>query len=77
MVSKKTLKSAVGRNRVRRRVYEVLRTHLEDLSPNNDVVLLVVSPEVKTMSSDELNTTILELLAKAHIYKSTSENGIL
>jgi len=77
VVSKKTLKSAVGRNRIRRRVYEVLRTHLDEITPNSDVVLLVVSPELRTMPANELETSVLELLIKAGLYKSTSETGIL
>ena len=77
VVSKKTLKSAVGRNRIRRRIYEVLRNHLDGITPNSDVVLLVVSPELRTMPANELETSVLELLIKAGLYKSTSETGIL
>ena len=41
VVSKKVHKSAVGRNRIRRRVYEILRQHVPYFTGVYDVVLVV------------------------------------
>lgn len=54
VISKKVLKSAVGRNRVRRRLYEIIRHRLGDLNLSSDLVFLVFSSEVMTMPQDEL-----------------------
>lgn len=77
VVSKKTMKSAIGRNRIRRRVYELLRKHLENIKENSDVVLLVVSAEVRTMPASELERSIIEALTQAQIYKTPVEAAIL
>lgn len=70
VVSKKTMKSAVGRNRIRRRVYEIIRNHMKDISSNTDVVLLVVSPDIRTFPATELDSLVVNLLKQARIYKS-------
>ena len=72
VVSKKVMKRAVGRNRIRRRVYEVIRHELPELIPNHDIVLLVFSSEVATLPHEELVATIKQLLASAQIYKNQS-----
>lgn len=68
VVSKKVHKSAVGRNRIRRRLYEILRGELPRLRPASDIVLLVFSSEVLTMSADELLGTVRQLLSQADLY---------
>jgi len=77
VISKKTIKSAVGRNRVRRRVYEIIRKHLHQIDSNCDVVLLIVNAEARTMPAKELEDTVLDVLTRAGIYKNTGETGIL
>jgi ribonuclease P protein component len=69
VVSKKVLKSAVGRNRVRRRVYEVVRRELPEFASISDVVVIVFSAELATMPADELATTIRQLFEQAGLYK--------
>ncbi|HEU0266146.1 MAG TPA: ribonuclease P protein component [Candidatus Saccharimonadaceae bacterium] len=71
VVSKKVLKSAVGRNRIRRRIYEIVRAELPHLSPGraHDIVLLVFSSEVLTLSSDELVAVVRDLFTQADLYK--------
>lgn len=64
VVSKKVYKSAVKRNRIRRRIYELIRLHLAD-SNATDIVVSVYSPEILTVSRDELAIMILPLLQKA------------
>lgn len=69
VISKKVIKGAVGRNRVRRRLYEIMRHELPNLNDNADVVLLVFSPEVRTMPATELTQTVRQLLLETDIYK--------
>jgi ribonuclease P protein component len=54
VVSKKVMKSAVRRNRIRRRVYEYLRTRLSQLDRSYDIVVIVLSSELLTMPYHEL-----------------------
>ena len=42
VVSKKVIKSAVGRNRIRRRVYEALRRNMEYIPKETDYVFVVL-----------------------------------
>lgn len=69
VISKKVIKGAVGRNRVRRRLYEIMRHELPDLKENSDIVLLVFSAEVHAMPAQELKKAVLELLKEAGVYK--------
>ncbi len=69
VVSKKVLKSAVGRNRIRRRIYEVIRHEHPKLNGVYDVALLVFSSEVISLPADELTKVIRELFESANLYK--------
>ena len=69
VISKKVVKSAVRRNRIRRRVYEIIRHELPHLKSNHDVVLIIVSAEVLSMPHGELLTTIKQLFSQANLYK--------
>ena len=71
VVSKKVHKGAVGRNRIRRRVYEVVRQELPELSPErmHDVVLMVFSSEVLALPHDELVAVVRDLFTQADLYK--------
>jgi ribonuclease P protein component len=69
VISKKVIKSAVGRNRVRRRLYEIVRHELPKFHPNSDIVLIVFSAEIYAMPHEELLQATHQLLASADIYK--------
>lgn len=69
VISKKTLKSAVGRNRVRRRIYEIIRAELPKLEQNYDVVVLVFSSELRTSDYTELQRQLRQLFLDAGLYK--------
>lgn len=69
VVSKKVFKGAVGRNRIRRRIYEIVRKELPKFHNNQDAVFIVFSSEVLTMPHDELEVAIKQLLETADIYK--------
>ena len=73
VISKKVTKGAVARNRVRRRLYEVIRRHLTHLSPQGvDVVFIVTSAEVRSVPAVELERIVVELLKEVGLYKTPS-----
>ena len=69
VISKKVLKGAVGRNRVRRRVYEAVRRRLDNITHPTDLVFLVFSSEVATMPAAELDELVDQLLAAVDTYQ--------
>ena len=69
VVSKKVMKSAVGRNRIRRRLYEIIRLELPDIKENSDIVIIVFSAEVLTQPSSQLVQVVKQLFTEADIYK--------
>jgi ribonuclease P protein component len=62
VVSKKIYKSAVKRNRIRRRIYEIIRLLIKPDSPVIDVMINVYSPDVINLPDDKLKKQIHELL---------------
>lgn len=69
VVSKKVFKGAVGRNRIRRRLYEIVRQELPKVHDNQDIVIIVFSSEVLTIPFEELETNVKQLFDTANIYK--------
>jgi len=67
VVSKKIYKSAVKRNSLRRRIYEILRLELPQITKSQDIVITVTDKEVLHMSYQDLQTRIKSLLAKEHL----------
>lgn len=70
VVSKKVMKSAVGRNRIRRRLYEIMRAELPFIQRPHDIALLVSSIEVAIMPYDELRALVRQQLQEAAILPS-------
>ncbi len=70
VVSRKVSKSAVVRNRIRRRLYEIVRTHADRIVGPYDLVLNVYSEEVATLSHANLQKTLLGQLTKAGVVKN-------
>ncbi len=66
IVSKKVHKSAVVRNRIRRRVYECIRLNV---APDQkvDFAFMIYTDAVAEMSADALKTLVTGLLLKAKI----------
>ncbi len=75
VVSKKTNKSAVGRNRIRRRIYEIVRHRLRASSPPIDLVVTVHRPDVAAMSTVELDGRLGRLLQKALTAANNKAHG--
>jgi ribonuclease P protein component len=71
VVSKKVIKSAIGRNRIRRRIYEYIRTHIEKLNDVYDIVVITTSSELKDMPYSDLSEQLDTLLDKAGVYKTS------
>ncbi|MDO4780912.1 MAG: ribonuclease P protein component [Candidatus Saccharibacteria bacterium] len=69
VVSKKVMKSAVRRNRIRRRVYEIIRQELPRLHAGRDVACIIVSGEVLTMPHEALQAAVQQLFSQASLYK--------
>lgn len=66
IVSRKVSKSAVVRNRIRRRLYESLRAYQPALDATpHDLILTVFSHEPATMPAVELQAQLKNLLAQA------------
>jgi ribonuclease P protein component len=70
VVSKKVLKSAVRRNRIRRRIYEYVRVQLPQLDNVYDIVIIVSSSELLSMPTVELYEQLEQLFTAAHLYKT-------
>lgn len=70
VVGKKVLKSAVGRNRIRRRLYEYIRNQLPRLDQNFDIVVIVSSSEFLTMSASDLAREVESLFVQSKLYKT-------
>lgn len=64
VVSRKVSKSAVVRNRIRRRVYEQVRGQSEQIRPGTDLVFTVFSDQLATLETDKLGKIIKDLLGK-------------
>jgi ribonuclease P protein component len=69
VVSKKVHKGAVGRNRIRRRVYEVIRSELPRFKSPHDVAVMVFSGDLISISYDELKAVLRSLFEQAGLYK--------
>lgn len=68
VISKKVYKSAVGRNRARRRMYEIIRHELPRITAVHDAVVIISSSEVITAPADELHTLLIQLFEQAGLY---------
>ncbi len=67
VISKKIEKSAVNRNRVRRRVYEAIRINIDKLPKGTDYVFVIFSKEVKKMKFSELEKLLGELVEEVRV----------
>lgn len=61
VVSKKVLKPAVGRNRIRRRIYEAIRLNKPADAVATDFIFIINSRDILTVSFDDLTSRISSL----------------
>jgi len=67
VVSRKISKSAVVRNRIRRRLYEQVRILSSDFTSPYDVVIVVYDPNIAEMSVAKLTTEVNNLFKRAKL----------
>ncbi len=69
VVSKKVIKNAVYRNRIRRRIYEYIRPLLNEFDKNLDIVVIVTSGELLTIPNKELVSQFDKMFSQIHSHK--------
>lgn len=67
VVSKKVSKSAVVRNRIRRRMFEAVRQYESRVKEPYDLVFTVFHESVATMPAEELKTMVRTQLSQAKV----------
>lgn len=83
IVSRKVHKSAVRRNRIRRRLYEAIRMQAAYISGPYDIVLTVFSDQIADMPAEVLSRLVVRLLNKSgvtgrgHLAPDVAPHGIV
>lgn len=67
VVSKKISKSAVKRNRIRRRLYEIVRSHQSAITEPYDIAITVYSDSIIDIPFVELEKQVAKLLKDSKI----------
>lgn len=65
VVSKKVLKTAVGRNRIRRRVYEAIRLDFDKFKKPRDYIFVIYNSKIANIPFSELQKQIRSLLEES------------
>lgn len=74
VVSKKVAKTAVSRNRIRRRVYEVLRENLEYIPKERDYIFVIYDKKIGEMPHNKVVELLGALVAESKVCYN-SHNG--
>lgn len=69
VVSKKVSKSAVVRNRIRRRIYEWIRLNLDRFDSESLVLIFPYTDAIAKIKSSDLNTQLEQLFIKSGLIK--------
>lgn len=64
VVSKKVSKSAVTRNRIRRRLYEIVRHNDSQLAPGTDIIITIFDEQLATIDASAVERQVLAVLNK-------------
>lgn len=67
VVSKKVHKSAVVRNRIRRRIYEAVRLEAVNMAGAFDIVITIFNDQVATIPSEDITRLVRAQLKQAKI----------
>lgn len=67
VISKKVLKAAPKRNQARRRIFEIMRLHWDDILPGYDILVSVYDPNILSLTHDELKQELQEALATSRL----------
>lgn len=76
IVGRKVNTSAVIRNRIRRRIYEVIRTEVAPKLGSFDIAIIVYTDSIQSLPRPVLAAQLIELLGKASAY-SANEHAIV
>jgi ribonuclease P protein component len=68
VVSKKVHKSAIVRNRIRRRLYEIIRLNQDRISKPFDIAIIVFSPTIAELEQPKLESLVIDLFEKSEIF---------
>jgi ribonuclease P protein component len=77
VISKKTLKSAVRRNQIRRRIYECVRLKLPELIAVYDVAIIVTASDFINLTHAEMTQQLDQLFDQAKITSKTKTPNIV
>lgn len=77
IVTKKVEKSSPKRNRIRRRIYEIVRTNWSVINPGYDVVVMVYDAECAMMPYQQLESMVLALLRQARVAQTETASTIM
>lgn len=69
-VGLKVSKKAVTRNKIKRRLQEILRTNWDDIKSGYNVLVMVEAP-IKNKEYQQIEQALLELLSQAKLMKDT------
>ena len=72
VISKKVLKSAVGRNRIRRRIYEYIRPKLLQFNNIYDIVIIVSSAEMLNIEHSDMVEQLDQIIDQAGLINQQS-----
>ena len=72
VVNKKVNRSAVARNRIRRRMYEVIRLNEKLIIEPYDLVFTIFSDQINELEQDELNRLVLAQFFQAGVISTKS-----
>ncbi len=67
VISRKVAKSSVKRNRIRRRIYEIVRKNYLPLDLKYNLIFIVYSEDIDLLSHDELVVRLDGLMKKAEL----------
>ena len=74
VIGKAISKSAVVRNRIRRRIYEIVRRSAPAINRPHDLVFTIYKPGIEKLPPIELNSIVTQLLLQANITDETASN---
>jgi ribonuclease P protein component len=71
VVSRKVHKSAVARNRIRRRIYAAARDNLSDINQPYDIIFMVFSDRILEEPAASLDKQVKQQLTAAGVLKNS------
>ena len=74
VISKKVIKASPKRNRVRRRVYEVLRTNWAHIKPAHDLLVTVYDANLYDAPHEQVEAEIVQALQRSGVWTGDPKN---